>query len=47
MSSVKLERISRKFATAATTPEQRFMGIDDISFEIPDGEFWVLVGPSG
>ncbi len=47
MSSVKLERISRKFATAATTPEQRFMGIDDISFEVPDGEFWVLVGPSG
>ena len=47
MSSVKLERISRKFATAAATPEQRFMGIDDISFEIPDGEFWVLVGPSG
>jgi multiple sugar transport system ATP-binding protein len=46
MSSVKLERISRKFASAAAQ-EQRFIGIDDISFEIPDGEFWVLVGPSG
>jgi multiple sugar transport system ATP-binding protein len=47
MSSVKLDRISRKFAGAATLPEPRFIGIDDISFEIPDGEFWVLVGPSG
>jgi multiple sugar transport system ATP-binding protein len=47
MSSVKLERISRKFAGAATLTEPRFIGIDDISFEIPDGEFWVLVGPSG
>jgi multiple sugar transport system ATP-binding protein len=47
MSSVKLEQISRKFASAAATQEQRFIGIDDISFEIPDGEFWVLVGPSG
>jgi multiple sugar transport system ATP-binding protein len=47
MSSVKLERISRKFASAATLQQQRFIGIDDISFEIPDGEFWVLVGPSG
>jgi multiple sugar transport system ATP-binding protein len=45
MSSVKLEQISRKFAT--TSPAQRFIGIDNISFEIPDGEFWVLVGPSG
>jgi multiple sugar transport system ATP-binding protein len=47
MSSVRLEQISRKFATAPTSPEQRFIGIDNISFEIPDGEFWVLVGPSG
>jgi multiple sugar transport system ATP-binding protein len=39
MSSVKLEQIGRKF--------DRTMAIDDISFEIPDGEFWVLVGPSG
>jgi multiple sugar transport system ATP-binding protein len=47
MSSVKLDRISRKFTSTSTQPEQRFIGIDDISFEIPDGEFWVLVGPSG
>jgi multiple sugar transport system ATP-binding protein len=47
MSSVKLDRISRKFTGTTTQPEQRFIGIDDISFEIPDGEFWVLVGPSG
>jgi multiple sugar transport system ATP-binding protein len=47
MSSVKLEQISRKFASVPTAPEQRFIGIDNISFEIPDGEFWVLVGPSG
>ncbi len=39
MSSVKLEQINRKF--------DRTIAIDDISFEIPDGEFWVLVGPSG
>jgi multiple sugar transport system ATP-binding protein len=47
MSSLKLEQISRKFASTAADREQRFIGIDDISFEIPDGEFWVLVGPSG
>ncbi|WP_373539953.1 ABC transporter ATP-binding protein [Chamaesiphon sp.] len=47
MSSVKLEQISRKFSDAAAGQQQRFVGIDDISFEIPDGEFWVLVGPSG
>ena len=47
MSSVKLEQISRKFIDAAALQQQRFTGIDDISFEIPDGEFWVLVGPSG
>jgi multiple sugar transport system ATP-binding protein len=39
MSGVKLEQIGRKF--------DRSMAIDDISLEIPDGEFWVLVGPSG
>jgi multiple sugar transport system ATP-binding protein len=39
MSGVKLEQIGRKF--------ERSMAIDDISLEIPDGEFWVLVGPSG
>ena len=47
MSSVKLQQISRKFIDAAALQQQRFTGIDDISFEIPDGEFWVLVGPSG
>ncbi len=39
MSGVKLEQVGRKF--------ERSMAIDDISLEIPDGEFWVLVGPSG
>jgi multiple sugar transport system ATP-binding protein len=39
MASVKLEQIGRKF--------DRTIAIDDISLEIPDGEFWVLVGPSG
>ena len=39
MASVKLEQIGRKF--------ERTMAIDDISLDIPDGEFWVLVGPSG
>jgi multiple sugar transport system ATP-binding protein len=47
MSSVKLEQICRKFVSTTPVKEQRFIGIDDISFEIPDGEFWVLVGPSG
>ena len=47
MSSVKLERIGRKFVSAATHKENRFIGIDNITFEIPTGEFWVLVGPSG
>ncbi|HEY9692110.1 MAG TPA: ABC transporter ATP-binding protein [Oculatellaceae cyanobacterium] len=39
MASVKLENITRKFNSAAA--------IENISFEIPDGQFWVLVGPSG
>ena len=47
MSSVKLERIGRKFLSSASQKENRFIGIDDITFEIPNGEFWVLVGPSG
>jgi multiple sugar transport system ATP-binding protein len=47
MSSVKLAGVSRKFGSSTALSEQRFMGIDNISFEIPDGEFWVLVGPSG
>lgn len=47
MSSVKLERIGRKFVNTVAREGNRFIGIDDITFEIPDGEFWVLVGPSG
>jgi multiple sugar transport system ATP-binding protein len=39
MASVKLEAISKKFANTSV--------IEDITFSIPDGEFWVLVGPSG
>jgi multiple sugar transport system ATP-binding protein len=47
MSSVKLEQIGRKFSGTSTHKDRQFVGIDDISFEIPDGEFWVIVGPSG
>lgn len=39
MARVYLDSISRRFN--ATT------AIEDITFEVPDGEFWVLVGPSG
>lgn len=39
MAKVVLEKIQRRFNNIAA--------IEDISFEIPDGEFWVLVGPSG
>ncbi|MEO1376215.1 MAG: ABC transporter ATP-binding protein [Cyanobacteria bacterium J06635_10] len=39
MASVSLENIKRKFNNVTA--------IDDITFTIPDGEFWVLVGPSG
>ncbi|MCX7593076.1 MAG: ABC transporter ATP-binding protein [Fischerella sp.] len=39
MASVSLESIKRKF--------NNFTAIEDITFDIPDGEFWVLVGPSG
>lgn len=39
MATVRLDGITRRFSKAAA--------IEDISFEIPDGEFWVLVGPSG
>ncbi|MDZ8050808.1 MAG: ABC transporter ATP-binding protein [Aulosira sp. ZfuVER01] len=39
MANVKLEDIKRRFNNVTA--------IEDISFEIPDGEFWVLVGPSG
>ena len=39
MAKVRLEEITRRFGGAAA--------IKDISFEVPDGQFWVLVGPSG
>lgn len=39
MAKVRLEAMSRKFAD--------FTAIENISFEVPDGQFWVLVGPSG
>ena len=39
MAKVKLENITRQF--------DNLIAIDNISFEVPDGEFWVLVGPSG
>jgi multiple sugar transport system ATP-binding protein len=39
MAKVRLEDIKRKF--------NHVTAIEDITFEIPDGEFWVLVGPSG
>ncbi|MGM3304936.1 ABC transporter ATP-binding protein [Anabaena sp. WFMT] len=39
MAKVVLENIKRKF--------NNITAIEDISFEIPDGEFWVFVGPSG
>ncbi|MEM7555806.1 MAG: ABC transporter ATP-binding protein [Cyanobacteria bacterium P01_A01_bin.84] len=39
MANVRLENIKRKFNNVTA--------IEDITFEVPDGEFWVLVGPSG
>jgi multiple sugar transport system ATP-binding protein len=39
MANVKLEGISKKLSNLSI--------IEDITFSIPDGEFWVLVGPSG
>ncbi|PAX45875.1 ABC transporter ATP-binding protein [Brunnivagina elsteri] len=39
MANVRLESIKRRFNNVTA--------IEDITFEIPDGEFWVLVGPSG
>jgi multiple sugar transport system ATP-binding protein len=39
MANVRLEDIKRRFNNTTA--------IEDITFEIPDGEFWVLVGPSG
>lgn len=39
MANVRLEGIKRRF--------NKVTAIEDISFEVPDGQFWVLVGPSG
>ena len=39
MAKVSLESISHQYGNV--------QAIADISFEIPDGEFWVMVGPSG
>lgn len=39
MAKVSLQSIARKYGNVTA--------IEDITFEIPDGEFWVLVGPSG
>ena len=39
MAKVRLDNIGRRFGDS--------VAIEDISFEVPDGEFWVLVGPSG
>lgn len=39
MANVRLEGVARSFDTTTA--------VSDISFAIPDGEFWVLVGPSG
>jgi multiple sugar transport system ATP-binding protein len=39
MANVRLEDIKRRFNNTTA--------IEDITFEIPNGEFWVLVGPSG
>jgi multiple sugar transport system ATP-binding protein len=39
MAKVSLQSIARKYGNVTA--------IEDITFDIPDGEFWVLVGPSG
>jgi len=39
MANVKLEGITRKYGMVSA--------IENITFEVPNGEFWVLVGPSG
>lgn len=40
MANVRLHQIARRFSAGAAA-------VENISFEVPDGQFWVLVGPSG
>ncbi|MGA7932304.1 MAG: sn-glycerol-3-phosphate ABC transporter ATP-binding protein UgpC [Kovacikia sp.] len=39
MANVRLQEIARRFGNITA--------IEEITFEVPDGAFWVLVGPSG
>lgn len=39
MAAVRLEHITQRFG--------KTIAVQDVSFELPDGAFWVLVGPSG
>ncbi len=39
MARVYLEHVTRRFSAVTA--------VEDITFEVPDGQFWVLVGPSG
>jgi multiple sugar transport system ATP-binding protein len=39
MAIVQLDHLTRQFSKSAT--------VADISFTVPDGQFWVMVGPSG
>lgn len=45
MAIVRLQGITRQFGKVASAAIAA--GITDITFEVPDGQFWVLVGPSG
>ncbi|MBW4695203.1 MAG: ABC transporter ATP-binding protein [Lyngbya sp. HA4199-MV5] len=48
MAIVRLEGITRQFGSATgKTAAAKFTGITEITFEVPDGQFWALVGPSG
>src|SRR6476469_9486194 len=39
MANVRLEGVTRTFG--------KVVAIENITFEVPDGQFWVMVGPSG
>ncbi len=41
MARLLLEQVAKRW------PGAEAPSLEDISFEVPDGEFWVLVGPSG